>query len=63
MRPARYSRLRHLGRARLALLHAGDTTASEAEVTQRYGFTDLRHFVAAYRNALGAPPRLGPPIG
>jgi AraC-like DNA-binding protein len=61
MRPAQYLRLRHLERARLALLHAGDTTASEAEVAQRYGFVDLRHFVTVYRNALGVPPRIREP--
>jgi transcriptional regulator GlxA family with amidase domain len=44
-------------------LHAGDTTASEAEVPQRDGFADLRHFVVAYRNAFGAPPRIGQPAG
>jgi AraC-like DNA-binding protein len=59
MGPARYVQLRHLERARLALLHAGDTMGIEAEVMQRHGFADLRHFVAAYRTAFGAPPRIG----
>ena len=63
MRPARYLRLRHLERARLALLQAGDTTASEVDVTQRYGFADLRDFVDDYRNAFGARPRIGQPAG
>jgi AraC-like DNA-binding protein len=63
MRPARYLQLRHLERARLALLHAGDVMARRVEAMQRYGFADLRHFVAAYRNALGAPPRIGPATG
>jgi hypothetical protein len=37
--------------------------ASEAEVMQRYGFVDLHHYVAAYRKALGAPPRISSPTG
>jgi len=60
MRPARYLQIRHLERVRLALRR---TMASEAEVMQSYGFVDLHHYVAAYRNALGAPPRIGSPTG
>ena len=63
MGPARYLQLRHLEQTRLALLHPRDTMAREVEVTQRYGFKDLRHFVAAYHDAFGAPPRIGPPAG
>jgi AraC-like DNA-binding protein len=57
----KHLRLRRLERARLALLHVDDTTASKAAVTHCYGFSDLRHFVAAYRNAFGVLPRIEQP--
>jgi AraC-like DNA-binding protein len=59
MSPAPYLRLRHLERARLALLHASHITADEAaDMTRRYGFASPLHFVTAYRNAFGVLPRI-----
>lgn len=64
MFPARYLRLRYLERARLALLHTCHITADEvADMTQRYGFASLLHFVTAYRNAFGTLPRIRQGVG
>jgi AraC family ethanolamine operon transcriptional activator len=64
MSPAAYLRLRHLERARLALMKTSQITAGEAaEVAQRYGFVSPLHFVTAYRNAFGTLPRIRQGLG
>jgi len=54
--PSRYIRLRRLNMVRAALRRADPTTASVAAIAQRYEFSELGRFAAAYRAAFGETP-------
>jgi AraC-like DNA-binding protein len=56
MSPSRYLRLRRLNMVRAALLHADPATGSVAKIAQRYQFTELGRFAAAYRAIFGEMP-------
>jgi AraC-like DNA-binding protein len=56
MSPNRYIRLRRLNLVRMALRRADPATASVAEIAQRYEFSELGRFAAAYRAAFGETP-------
>jgi len=60
MDPAQYLRLRILDGARRALRRADLAAESDAEVTKRYGFTDLDHFLTEFRSAFGELPHINP---
>ena len=60
MHPAQYLHLCILDGARRALMMHGDPTESDAEVTKRYGFTDLDHFLTEFRRAFGDFPQITP---
>jgi len=60
MDPAQYLHLRLLDEARRALRCADPAAESHAEVTKRYGFTDLDHFLMEFRNAFGELPPINP---
>jgi AraC-like DNA-binding protein len=53
-----YVHLRRLRQTRQALLSAEGRAGAITEVIGRYGFTDPRHFVMAYRRAFGEAPML-----
>jgi AraC-like DNA-binding protein len=54
--PSRYIRLRRLNMVRAALRRADPTTASVAEIAQRYQFSELGRFAVAYRATFGESP-------
>jgi AraC-like DNA-binding protein len=56
MTAAHYLCLRRLWQARQALRQANAAPEAVHGVMARYGFTDFRHFVAAYRKAFGEKP-------
>jgi AraC-like DNA-binding protein len=60
MEPAQYLHLCILDGARRALVRANSTAESDAEVTKRYGFTDLDHFLTEFRSAFGELPHINP---
>jgi AraC-like DNA-binding protein len=54
--PGRYLRLRRLNMVRAALRGADPATARVAEIAQRFQFSELRRFAAAYRAIFGETP-------
>jgi AraC-like DNA-binding protein len=54
--PSRYIRLRRLHMVRAALRRADPTTASVAEIAQRYQFSELGRFAVTYRTTFGETP-------
>jgi AraC-like DNA-binding protein len=56
MSPCRYQHLRRLRLVRTELLRGNSTTETAAEVTERYGFTDLHCFITEYMRAYGETP-------
>jgi AraC-like DNA-binding protein len=54
--PSRYLRLRRLNMVRAALRGADPATARVAEIAQRYQFSELGRFAAAYRAIFGETP-------
>jgi AraC-like DNA-binding protein len=54
--PGRYLRLRRLNMVRAALRRADPVSASVAEIAQRYQFSELGRFAAAYRAIFGETP-------
>ena len=60
MDPAQYLHLCILDGARRALVHANPAAKSDAEVTKRYGFADLDHFLTEFRSAFGDLPLINP---
>jgi AraC-like DNA-binding protein len=54
--PSRYLRLRRLNMVRAALRRADPATARVAEIAQRYQFSELGRFAAAYRSIFGEAP-------
>jgi AraC-like DNA-binding protein len=56
MSPSRYLRLRRLNMVRAALRCADPATTSVAEIAQRYQFSELGRFAAAYRAIFGEMP-------
>jgi AraC-like DNA-binding protein len=54
--PGRYRRLRRLSMVRAALQRADPAMASVAEIAQRYQFTELGRFAAAYHAMFGETP-------
>lgn len=56
MGPHRYLRLRRLNMVRAALQHANPATCRVAEIAQRYRFSELGRFSAAYRAVFGEMP-------
>jgi AraC-like DNA-binding protein len=54
--PGRYLRLRRLNMVRAALRGADPATARVAEIAQRYQFSELGRFAAAYRAIFGETP-------
>jgi transcriptional regulator GlxA family with amidase domain len=54
--PAQYIRLRRLNLVRAALLRAGPTTASVAQIAQQYWFSELGRFARTYRKLFGESP-------
>jgi AraC-like DNA-binding protein len=54
--PSRYLRLRRLNMVRAALRCADPASASVAEIAQRYQFSELGRFAAAYRAIFGETP-------
>jgi AraC-like DNA-binding protein len=56
MSPSRYLRLRRLNLVRSELRRADPATASVTEIAQRFQFSELGRFAAAYRKVFGELP-------
>jgi AraC-like DNA-binding protein len=56
MSPSRYMRLRRLNLAHVALRHASPEAVNVSQIAQRYGFSELGRFAAAYRETFGELP-------
>jgi len=56
MSPSRYIRLRRLNLAHVALRHASPDAVNVSQIAQRYGFSELGRFAAAYRETFGELP-------